>query len=221
MRPRIAIILLASCVAACGSDKGNTAARNAGTGGAAGAAAAGTAGTSPGGASSGGAAMTGPPITMAPATWTRPADCSGVGDTCPGGIFDCTGKSVCQTEGYVCIPPGADMGLKLQPPSAERPYCLAYQCMTFDEASCFCTGKAATQFPSCSSPSAAAGLCQGAGGSCTTKQCCDGLTCVKQSGTVSTCEKPCSKGSDCDTGCCTDPHETGQTICAPMTACQN
>src|SRR5262245_36338023 len=121
MRPRIVIILLACSAAACGSDKGGTPAKNTETGGAAGAA--GT-GASPGGTSSGGATMTGPPITMAPATWTRPSDCSGVGDTCPGGIFDCTGKSVCQTEGYVCIPPGADMGLKLQPPSAERPYCL-------------------------------------------------------------------------------------------------
>jgi hypothetical protein len=182
---------------------------------------AGAAGAGGGGSGGQGGAMTGPAITTAPPNWAPPQDCSGVGDVCPNGIFDCTGNSVCQVEGYVCVPKGSDTMLVLQPRTAERPYCLAFQCMTYEEASCFCTGKAGKQFPTCSSPAAVAGLCKGSGSSCVTDKCCDGLTCIKQSNTVSTCEKTCTATSDCDTGCCTDPHETGQTICAPLSACQN
>ena len=222
----VAVVVLAWSVWGCGSDKKEP---PAGTAGQPGGVTSGAGGAGPGGASAaagtgpgaGGAAMTGPAITSAPAAWSRPADCQGVGEGCPGGIFDCTGKSVCQTEGYVCIPAGADTGLVLQPRTAERPYCLAYQCMTYEEASCFCTGKVAAQYPLCSSPAAVAGLCKGAGASCVKDKCCDGLTCVKQSNTVSTCQKTCSQNSECDTGCCTDPNDSGQTVCAAATACQN
>ena len=67
---------------------------------------------------------TAPPITSAPPAWVRPADCGGSGDTCPNGIFDCSSNSMCQLEGYVCVP--------LAPKTSDpRPYCMAYSCMSF------------------------------------------------------------------------------------------
>lgn len=221
MRRAVVVTLFASLatLAAGCSDK-DTKSPNGAGGQSAGGASEQNGGAGAGGVGAAGSATMAPPITSAPASWAPPADCNGVGDVCPNGIFDCSGMSVCQLEGNVCIPPGSDTGLKLQPRTMERPYCLAYQCMTYEEASCFCTGKAGKQFPTCSSPGAVAGLCTGEGSSCTKDKCCDGLTCIKQSSTVSTCQKTCTQASDCNTGCCSDQYGTGQTICAPEAECK-
>ncbi|HWP06878.1 MAG TPA: hypothetical protein VNN72_14090 [Polyangiaceae bacterium] len=181
-----------------------------GTGGTAGSAQAGTSGT--------GGGSTGPAITSAPPSWMPPADCGGIGDTCPNGLAGCSTKSTCQLEGYVCIPRLATGATTLPGRTAETPYCAAYTCMTFEEASCFCTGEAGKVTPSCSSPSALAGLCVGKDSSCESKACCDGLTCVETNG-GKRCEEPCKSASDCSTGCCTDLYDTGVSICATMTAC--
>ena len=55
-----------------------------------------------------------------------------MGNPCSEGC----GGAACQLEGNVCVP-FAEVGASA---SACLPYCLAYACMTFDEASCFCTG---------------------------------------------------------------------------------
>jgi hypothetical protein len=216
---RLAILMLGWVLSACSSsDKGAGPGSTGGQGGVAGGA--GASGMSQsGGPGTGGAAPSGPAISTAPATWAPPADCQGIGGVCPNGIFDCTGKAVCQLEGNVCIPPGSDTGLKVQPKTAERPYCLAYQCMTYEEASCFCTGAAGKQNPTCSSPGAVAGLCTGAGSSCLKDKCCEGLTCTKVTASTSLCEKTCTTNADCDTGCCADTYGTGQTICAAASEC--
>jgi hypothetical protein len=92
--------------------------------------------------------------------------------------------------------------------------------MTFEEASCFCTGEAAEVTPSCSSPEALAGLCTGPDGSCAERACCDGLTCLDL-GTSKRCEAPCTTSAECETGCCTDLYDTGVSVCAELDACEN
>ena len=136
-------------------------------------------------------------ITSAPSNWVRPANCGGIGNFCSDG---CSGAA-CQSEGYVCIP-FAEVGAS---PTACNPYCEAFACMTFDEASCFCTGEAAAQYPACAcGPAAVAGLCAAEGASCATTPCCDcqGLTCVTDSVSGTVCRQPCSSNTDCATGCC-------------------
>lgn len=153
---------------------------------------------------------TAPPITTAPPAWVRPADCGSIGDTCPNGIFDCSSKSMCQLEGYVCVP--------LAPKTSDpRPYCMAYSCMSFEEASCFCTGAAAKQYPKCADgPGAVVGLCAATGASCASKACCDGLTCMP--GTA-ICQRPCSTNADCPSGCCFDEDNNGKAVCADTSLC--
>jgi hypothetical protein len=212
--------VIAAAACSSGGDSG-------GSGGAAGAAgggpgasggtcgSAGTAGTA---GTSGSGAM--PAITEAPPAWVRPADCGGIGDTCPEGIFGCGERSSCQLEGYVCIPAIAPGATSLPGRTAETPYCAAYTCMNFDDASCFCTGEAGAVTPSCSSPAALAGLCSGEDASCASKACCDGLTCLDL-GTSQRCEKSCTTNTDCSTGCCTDLYDTGVSVCAELEACEN
>ena len=215
---------------ACSSGEkgsGNPAAGGAtASGGAGGATASGGAG----GAGAGGTGLVptggrGPAITMAPPSWAPPANCNGVGEKCQG-ILSCNGTAMCQTEGDVCIPP-IPAGMPLLPSqSAERPYCLAYTCMTYEEASCFCTGEAGKQYPSCKTgPAAVAGICNGEGSACGTapgnKECCGGLQCSLTNATSGTCRKTCTTGTDCDTGCCTDVKDNGQLVCAPASACTN
>ena len=201
-------------------DSSGGASAQAGTATAAGAGGSGGRASQAGAGGSAGTAGTGagPAITSAPPAWMPPADCGGIGDLCPEGILGCSTKSSCQLEGYVCIPALAPGATSLPGRTAETPYCAAYTCMTFEEASCFCTGEAGKVTPSCSSPSALAGLCAGKDSSCSSKSCCDGLTCVDTNG-GKRCEEPCSSASNCSTGCCTDLYDTGVTICAEMSAC--
>ena len=180
-------------------------------------------GSSNGGSSTGGSSGTagsGPPITSAPPDWVRPAECGGVGNLCPN-LSGCAELSTCQLEGNVCIPnfdPSAGM---LPSRTAETPYCAAYTCMTFEQASCFCTGEAGAMYADCSSPSALAGLCKGDGRTCTAMDaCCSGFSCVDR-GSYSTCERTCTSGSECESGCCTDRYDTGTMICADAEACTN
>lgn len=156
---------------------------------------------------------TAPAITSAPPAWERPADCGGIGSTCPSGIFDCSTKSMCQLEGYVCVP--------LAPKTSDpRPYCMAYTCMSFEEASCFCTGAAAKQYPRCADgPAAVVGLCAATGDSCASKSCCAGLTCVTSSSGAPVCQRICTTGADCASGCCFDKAETGQPVCSAASLC--
>jgi len=137
------------------------------------------------------------PLTSAPAQWVRPADCGGVGNLCSEGC----GSAGCQLFGQVCEPVS---GVGASPTSC-APYCLAYDCMTFDEASCFCTGDAGAQYSACAcGPAAVAGLCAAEGASCATAPCCDcqGLRCVTDSVSGTVCRQPCSQNGDCASGCC-------------------
>jgi hypothetical protein len=90
--------------------------------------------------------------------------------------------------------------------------------MTFEEASCFCTGDGVPSTVDCSSPGALAGLCGGPNGSCTDRPCCDGLSCIDL-GSSRICQQPCSKDTDCESGCCTDRYDTGSLVCAEPEAC--
>jgi hypothetical protein len=208
----VAAVVVALVIAACGSGGGSKPPADgggAGSGGGAGASAQSDAGADK---------PIGPPITTAPPAWVRPADCLGVGETCQLG---CSGTgAICQLDGNVCIPkpdPNGPAGR-----TADTPYCLAYSCMTFDQASCFCTGPAGAQFDSCGyGPAAVAGLCMIEGASCTDTACCDGLRCTAISTTSRICYKPCANNTDCTTGCCTDLKDTGDLECAPAAACQN
>ena len=183
------------------------------TGGTSGASGAATGGSS-------GTAGSGPPITSAPPAWVRPSECGGVGNLCPN-LSGCAELSTCQLEGNVCIPsfdPSAGM---LPSRTAATPYCAAYTCMTFEQASCFCTGEAGAMYPDCSSPSALAGLCNGERRTCTASSpCCSGLSCVDR-GSFSVCERPCTTGAECESGCCTDRYDSGTLSCADADACAN
>jgi len=146
--------------------------------------------------STGGTSCTNPQ-TAVPDGWARPADCKGVGNLCSEG---CSGAA-CQLLGDVCIP-FSQVGASS---SACAPYCMAYACMNFDDASCFCTGSAAAKYPSCAcGPKAVAGVCAGEGAACASKACCDcmGLRCVTDSYSGSVCRQACVQNSDCVTGCC-------------------
>lgn len=161
-----------------------------------------------------------PAITSAPPAWVRPGDCGGIGNLCPN-LSGCSTGSTCQLSGNVCIPKLEEGATLLPSKSMERPYCAAYTCMTFDEASCFCTGDAGKTEPGCLSPAALAGLCAGQGYRCGTDDpCCDGLGCVNR-GTGSACEQICQTAADCESGCCTDLYDTGTLICAKAEACEN
>jgi len=189
----------------------------------AGAGGSGGAGGTSGGASgsAGKSSGSGPAISSAPPAWARPADCGGIGNLCPN-LSGCAEKSVCQLEGNVCIPKYAADAQALPDRSAETPYCAAYTCMTFDEASCFCTGDAGKSVPACKSPSELALLCVSLGASCDEQPCCDGYSCVSDGAGHKQCQVPCETNADCaDTGCCTDPHEVGVDICSPKSACDN
>jgi hypothetical protein len=215
MRTRIvsvAVVVVSLISAGCGGRAGNKAGLDGGGAGTTGGGGGGRAQTD-GGADR----PSGPPITTAPPDWVRPADCLGVGQTCDLG---CASGAICQLDGYVCIPkPGAN-GPAGQ--AADTPYCLAYSCMTFDQASCFCTGPAGAQYEACAyGPAAVAGLCAVDGVSCNDTPCCEGLRCTAISPTSRVCYKPCAHGSDCASGCCTDLRDTGDLECAPASACQN
>jgi len=159
-------------------------------------------------------AVADPLPTHVPAQWMRPPDCHGVGNSCDDG---CLG-SACQLDGNVCIN-FAEVG-KSQ--TAMAPYCLAYACMTYEEASCFCTGSVAASSAVCKAgPAAVLGLCAAEEGSCASTPCCDGLTCVKVPNAGSFCYRACKNNGDCDTGCCTDRKDTGTLECAPAAACQH
>jgi hypothetical protein len=158
-----------------------------------------SAGTSSvGGAVAGsGGACASPAAAAVPDAWVRPAQCNGVGNLCSEG---CQGAA-CQLIGDVCIP------FKQIGASADActPYCLAFACMSFDDASCFCTGSAAAQAPACAcGPKAVAGVCAAEGASCASTPCCDcmGLTCTTDAVSGSVCRQACSKDADCVTGCC-------------------
>jgi len=212
-----------SLVVGCSSSKSPTAA------GAGASNASGAAGSASGGAAgqsstptAGSAGMKGPVITSAPAAWARPADCGGIGDLCPN-LFGCkAGQSTCQLEGNVCIPAFPAGATSLPGRTAETPYCAAYTCMTFDQASCFCTGEAGKTVATCESPSALAQLCVLTGKSCDSEACCAGSSCVASGNGHKQCAVTCQINTDCpDTGCCTDPHEVGVKICSPKAACDN
>jgi hypothetical protein len=181
---------------------------------------AGTGGT--GGAGAAGKPATGPAITTAPDAWSPPADCGGVGDTCPEGIFGCTSPtSSCQLEGYVCIP-AFDAKKGLPGRTAETPYCAAYTCMTFEQASCFCTGEAGKTDSRCASPAALAGLCGSEATSCDADaDCCGGFACLPNEYYAGkSCQKTCATHEECGSGCCTDALDTGTKICARASKCE-
>ena len=106
---------------------------------------------------------------------------------------------MCQLIGDYCQPNGVPKG-------ECSPYCLAFACMTFDQASCFCTGDAGAQFGQCAcGPAAVLGQCATEGASCDTTPCCpcQGLQCVADSVlNTKVCRQPCMKNSDCATNCC-------------------
>jgi hypothetical protein len=230
MKSRAALVFGLLCLvvaAACGKKAKSGDDDDDSRGGSGGTAGAGGAQAGSGGSASGGkaggaglaGAAAGPAITTAPPAWVPPAECGGIGERCAD-LLGCGSLSVCQLEGNVCIPALPPGATALPGRTPEHPYCAAYTCMTFEEASCFCTGEAATVTPNCSSPSALAGLCTGPGGSCASKACCEGSSCV-DSGSAKLCLEVCSSASDCSTGCCTDLYETGVTSCAEPDACTN
>jgi hypothetical protein len=219
----IGAVALAAYAAVAGCSKSEKPSDNQAAAGMASSGAGGSSSGASGSAGAGGSAgkpNNGPAITSAPPAWVRPEDCKGIGNLCPN-LSGCSTGSTCQLEGNVCIPAFAPGATSLPAKSMDHPYCAAYTCMTFEEASCFCTGEAGKKEARCSSPAALAGLCNGKGGSCSAeKACCDGLTCVDRGGS-SVCEQPCQTAADCATGCCTDRWDTGVTICAAETACTN
>jgi hypothetical protein len=158
-----------------------------------------------------------------PPAWQKPASCGGIGDRCQS--LACGSDSTCQLSNDTCVPklePDGGLGCPLVACTAEKPYCLAYRCMSFDQASCYCTGAAGQIETSCASgPRALVGACVAEGQSCAAgdKPCCGDLACVTASPTISTCQKPCTQSSECKTGCCADVTGTGHMICASQAAC--
>lgn len=208
--------LVAFGLAGCSKDDGG------GGGGSGAAAGTGGTGASPGtGGSAASGTGGGPVITDVPDAWARPADCGGVGDTCPEGIFGCQAPtSSCQVMGYVCVPAFDAAGAPSQ--TEETPYCAAYTCMTYEQASCFCTGEAGATVSSCASPAAMAGLCGTNSVSCETDaECCEGFACLPDRYyPAKVCRETCTDASECASGCCTDAYDTGVKVCADADECE-
>jgi hypothetical protein len=225
----VAAVLATASACSKSSDPpgGSASAGNASGGSAAGVAASAGTGSNAGAGGSGasgaaGKPSTGPAITQAPDAWNPPADCGGVGDTCPEGIFGCTSPtSSCQLEGYVCIP-AVQAGKPLPSRTAETPYCAAYTCMTFEQASGFCTGEAGKSDSRCASPAAMAGLCGTDSTKCATDQdCCKGSACLPEAYyPQKSCRRTCTSNDECSTGCCTDALDTGVKVCAAADKCE-
>jgi hypothetical protein len=214
LRCTICVVLF---ILACGGDSGKSTGSTAGSGGQSGAMAG-------AGAGNGGGAGTmdttdGPAITSAPADWMPPADCGGVGDLCD--FLSCGERAICQSLSNTCIPALAQGAQSTPLKTKDTPYCAAYTCMTFEEASCFCSGPAGMTEAGCSSPGALAGLCVGKQQSCGESACCDGLSCIEDGFGGKVCEESCNDAKDCDSGCCTDVHEVGTKVCAVKSACDN
>src|SRR5215472_10415272 len=149
-----------------------------------------------------------PPISSAPDAWAA-SNCQGVGNLCS---MNCGPAGQCQLGTDVCVPMAGPTGFPGQ--SAQTPYCLAATCMTFEQASCFCSGAAGAEFTDCAlGPPAVVGLCGTEGSSCSSRPCCGGLKCIKDSPTSGTCYKPCQTGANCSTNCCTDLKSTGDLEC--------
>lgn len=188
-------------------------------------------------------ATNGPAISSAPAGWAPPTDCGGIGNTCAN-LSGCGAQSTCQVMGEVCIPKLETGATSLPSKSAERPYCAAYTCMTFEQASCFCTGPASKTVARCKSPADLAGLndapagttsvsgSSGSSGSgstgtnscagqdCTTSgTCCTGLSCTAAGNDKKSCQKLCSSDTDCDSACCADSLGTGSKVCSAKRFC--
>jgi hypothetical protein len=161
----------------------------------------------------------GPLISSAPPAW-QPANCGGVGNLCAAG---CTPAGECVTTQNVCVPMAGPSGFP--GPSMKTPYCMALTCMTFEQASCFCSGPAGALFPECAlGPAAVVGLCGSEGASCASRGCCGSLKCIKDSPTSGACYRTCSTNADCGGGnaaCCVDLKGTGDRECAPLSACAN
>lgn len=121
----------------------------------------------------------------------------------------------------VCIP-AFDAKQGLPGRTAETPYCAAYTCMTFEQASCFCTGEAGKTDSRCVSPSALAGLCGTESTTCDANDdCCSGFACLPGAYyPTKSCRQTCAANEDCASGCCTDALDTGTKICATADKCE-
>jgi len=157
-------------------------------------------------------------LTEVPDAWERPDDCGGIGELC----WDCGERGICQTLTETCVSERAILDTENNAQTDETPYCEAYACMNFEEASCYCTGPAGELTPECADgPAGVAGLCQPEGSSCTEDACCGELTCLNWDLNRETCYQACTVAEDCDSGCCTDLKDTGDLVCAPARACDN
>jgi hypothetical protein len=82
-------------------------------------------------------------------------------------------------------------------------------------------GKTAVEAKGGAGGTGGAGSCAKFDESCAKKSCCEEMVCLRESTGVATCADPCTKNSECDTGCCTDLKDTGDLVCASKAACDN
>lgn len=195
-----------------------------GSGGATGSdAAAGTDAAPPDETPIGGPSTWDPPLEI-PRLWEPPAECGSLGEPCQAG--GCEGDAICNYDISVCAPPRLNplnnFGCDNDCPR-EYPYCLHYACMTLEEASCFCTGSLGSQDEKCSGgPAYALDMCEGEGASCSQdSDCCGMYSCTEISPGTSRCYQACFGPEECETACCTDYHDIGTAICAPVEECEN
>ena len=184
-----------------------------------------TGGAATGGAATGGAATGGGSSTGGTAAlWSRDGlTCGTLGAACG----DCSGETVCYFDDLkACIPDhGSSFICGLGSCDEASPYCIQGQCMTLDEASCFCTGEPGDSGTGCKTAPAdhlAASACVEEGTVCGEglSQCCDGTTCGAFAGAASTCIKVCTNSAECSTNCCWPVPGMAQQICAPSVNCQ-
>ncbi|MBN2525110.1 MAG: hypothetical protein JXR76_01870 [Deltaproteobacteria bacterium] len=156
---------------------------------------------------------------VAPLEWTLPTDCGTVGESCEN-LNGCGDDSICQTEGWVCTP---DFTEEERTRSEAYPYCMSYACMSYEEASCYCTGKGAeVNAAKCSGgPRAVLGQCAMENKLCTELTCCGDLECIEVIPRIKKCQLRCENNDDCETGCCSDLLGIGVMVCAPASECED
>jgi hypothetical protein len=186
-------------------------------------------GQSAGGSATGGAGGTGASsggtsgASGGGALWSRDGIAATVCSTLGQDCGSCGGDTICYYFGpNACIlNVGSAFRCSIGSCPAANPYCIDDQCMTLEQASCFCTADPGRTAPNCAVSPADHLACTSAGAACGSSQprCCDGSTCAAFGTDPFTCIELCTTGTDCATGCCVPLSDGTGMICSPAANC--
>ncbi len=185
----------------------------------------GGASTATGGTSTGGGA---PQFTPSNEWQRTELTCDNVGLPCG----NCNDGTVCYGESLsVCVPrpdPGITWRCSVGTCESDAPYCIFDQCMTLEEASCFCTASPGSTAYGCSLGPTEHLDAQGGTDTCTLldapcgtslPDCCEGALCTAFDAEQPACQQLCEDDTECPSGCCALVGDSATKVCSPATEC--